>query len=121
MLLNIITINQSERKKFLSGLLFSISASCRLIASSHAKAPALRLPLICSAATWTRRHGAGMYRVFLSCADIADVADVLALAHLPAGRLEVDGASSVGHRALHPHEEISLGAQFFAFFTKAAA
>lgn len=41
--------------------------------------------------------------------------------YLPAGRLEVDGAPPVGHGAFHPHEEIPLGAQLFAFFAEAAA
>lgn len=49
------------------------------------------------------------------------LAAAAAPSYLPAGRLEVDGASSVGHGAFHPHEEISLGAQLFAFFTEAAA
>lgn len=40
------------------------------------------------------------------------------MSHLPAGRLEVDGASSVGYRAFHPHEEVAFRVQLFAFFTK---
>lgn len=54
---------------------------------------------------------------------VANVADeqLQPLSYLPAGWLEVDGASSVGHCAFHPHEEISLCTQLFAFFTKAAA
>lgn len=43
------------------------------------------------------------------------------ICYLPAGRFQVDGAPPVGHRALHPHEEIPFGAQLFAFFTEAAA
>lgn len=76
MLLNIITINHFERKRLLSGSLFSISASCPLIASSRAKE--LRLPPICSAAAPAASASAQeCYRCsFLSCTDVADVADV---------------------------------------------
>lgn len=52
-------------------------------------------------------------------ADVQGLAAAAALSHLPAGRLEVDGASSVRHCAFHSHEEIPLGAQLFAFLTKA--
>lgn len=41
--------------------------------------------------------------------------------HLPAGRLQVDSASSVGHCALHPHEEVSLCVQLLALFGKSTA
>lgn len=45
----------------------------------------------------------------------------LVLPYLPGGRLEIDGAASVGDSALHPNEEVPLCGHVFAFLPKARA